>query len=174
MKRPLALLTGCLTRWGSQVAAIIRLLEFKSAMMIVLFRSKQDILDTIDRKHARDTAAQILKDAQSDFMWAGLEHMVQNLLPLRVSVRVLESDSARLDQVIWQFGKLAALYKGIDHMLVSLENRWAKMDQKLSLVAYALHPARQRKTRWSLHTTSTLPPTPQTCTSASLRQARKT
>lgn len=143
MKCPLALLTGCLTRWGSQVAAIIRLLE--SAMMIVLFRSKQDILDTIDGKVARDTAAQILKDAQSDFMWAGLEHMVQNLLPLRVTVRVLESDSARLDQVIWQFGKLAALYKGIDHMLVSLEKRWAKMDQKLFLVAYALHPARQRK-----------------------------
>lgn len=68
-----------------------------------------------------------------------------NLLPLSIAVRVLESDSARLDQVLQQYAHLAAHYNHVPHMMNSLEKRWAKMDQKLFLVAFVLHPARHFK-----------------------------
>ncbi|KAL3159071.1 hypothetical protein ABBQ32_011069 [Trebouxia sp. C0010 RCD-2024] len=41
MAVPLALLTGCLTRWGSQVAALIRLCQFKQAMKVALIKHKK-------------------------------------------------------------------------------------------------------------------------------------
>lgn len=145
MSRPLALLTGCKTRWGSQVAAIMRLLQFRAAMQVLLLRRKQDILNTIKDREPRARAEQILTSAESRFFWIELENLVQNLLPLRISVRTLEADAARLDQVLWQFAKLAAHYRGIDHMMASLEKRWAKMEQKLFLVAFVLHPGRQTK-----------------------------
>ena len=68
---------------------------------------------------------------------------------------------SKVDQVLWQFGKLVALYKGVDHMVVNLERWWAKMEQKLFLVAYAL----VANAAWSMHTASTLPATLQTCMS---------
>ena len=67
------------------------------------------------------------------------------MLCIRIAIRVLESDSARLDQVLEQFAKLAAHYLGVEYMEASLEKRWAKMDQKLFLVAYVLHPHRRLK-----------------------------
>ena len=94
MEHPLALLTGCLTRWGSQVAAIIRLLQFKEAMLVVLLRKKQAILDTIARREQRDKAEVLLSAAQKDDFWSSLAHLAQNLLPIRIALRVLESDSA--------------------------------------------------------------------------------
>ena len=142
MDTPIALLTGCLTRWGSQVAAIIRLLQFKTAMGVVLFRRKDEILDTLAKKDQRQKADAILSVAQRDSFWSALAHLVQNLLPVRIALRVLESDSARLDTVLEQFGHMAHHFSYSQHMMVSLEKRWAKMDQKLFLVAYVLHPAR--------------------------------
>lgn len=143
MDRPLALLTGCLTRWGSQVAALIRLLQFKDAMRVVLLRKKALILGGIKNRQSRDTAIRVLGYAESDGFWTDVTHMVQNLLPLRIALRTVESDSARLDQVMEQYGNLAHHYSGTDHMMQTIEYRWAKMDQKLFLLAYVLHPARQ-------------------------------
>ena len=81
----------------------------------------------------------------ADHFWHGLQQMVQNLLPVRVALRSVESDSARLDQVTEQFGNLANHFSYSASMTAALEKRWAKMDQKLFLLAYALHPARQLK-----------------------------
>ena len=66
MDNPLALLTGCQTRWGSQVAAIIRLLQFRKAMEVVLVRRKDEILDTIAKRDQREKANAILSIAQQD------------------------------------------------------------------------------------------------------------
>lgn len=83
MDRPLALLTGCLTRWGSQVAAIIRLLQFKQAMQILLLRKKGDIMDMLDKKAAKDRAELVLSVVEDRWFWTELETLVQNLLPIR-------------------------------------------------------------------------------------------
>lgn len=80
------------------------------------------------------------------------QQLVQNLLPVRVALKSLESDSARLDQVTEQFGNLANHFSYSAAMTAALEKHWAKMDQKLFLLAYALHPARQLK-----HINSQLP-----------------
>lgn len=72
MDHPMALLTGCLTRWGSQVAAIIRLLQFKQAMQVVLVRRKQEILDTIakkDRVRRQQQFFQWLRQTSSGVPW---------------------------------------------------------------------------------------------------------
>ncbi|KAL3138976.1 hypothetical protein ABBQ32_005784 [Trebouxia sp. C0010 RCD-2024] len=66
----LALLTGCLTRWGSQVAALIRLLQFKEAMQVVLVRRKQEILDMLAKKEQRTRASDLFHLAQSDYFWS--------------------------------------------------------------------------------------------------------
>lgn len=63
LTRPLAVLTGCRTRWGSQIAAIIRLLQFRAAMQVVLIKGKQEIVNTLDKKGSRDTASEILTAA---------------------------------------------------------------------------------------------------------------
>ena len=145
MLKPMALLTGCLTSWGSQVAALMRLCQFETAMRVVLMRRKHLILEAIKDKDSRARADLILSRAQTDGFWTEVKHMIQNLLPLRISLRKLESDSARLDQVLEEFGLLANHFSGVDHMMDSLEKRWTKMDQKLFLIAYVLHPARQLK-----------------------------
>lgn len=145
MPMPLALLTGCLTRWGSQVAALIRLCQFKQAMKVALIKYKDKILANIKDREPRERAKILLEHAQSDFFWIDVETLIQNLLPLRISLKTLESDTARLDQVMEQYGNLANHFSGLGHMMASLEYRWAKADQKLFLVAYALHPARQLK-----------------------------
>ncbi|KAL3145928.1 hypothetical protein ABBQ38_015291 [Trebouxia sp. C0009 RCD-2024] len=54
---------GCRTRWGSQIAAIIRLLQFRAAMQVVLIKGKQEIVNTLDKKGSRDTASEILTAA---------------------------------------------------------------------------------------------------------------
>ena len=108
MDHSLALLTGCLTRWGSQVAAIIRLLQFKQSMQVVLVRRKQEILNTLAKKDQRDRAAAILSVAQKDEFWSSLAHLVQNLLPVRIALRVLESDNSQIGlsaRTVWQNGK---------------------------------------------------------------------
>ena len=128
-----------------QTRSIIRLLQFRKAMRVVLLKSKDEILKTIAKKEQRDKAAQILAAAETDHFWNGLQRLVQNLLPVRVALRSLESDSARLDQVTEQFGILANHFNYSAAMTAALEKRWAKMDQKLFLLAYALHPARQLK-----------------------------
>lgn len=143
MENPLALLTGCLTRWGSQVAAIIRLLQFKKAMRVVLLKKKDEILDTIAKKDQRQKAEQLLSVAETDAFWHGLQLMVSDMLPIRVALRHLESDSARMDQVLEQFGSLANHFSYSKSMTEAVEMRWSKMDQRLFLLAYALHPARQ-------------------------------
>ncbi|KAL3158881.1 hypothetical protein ABBQ32_14142 [Trebouxia sp. C0010 RCD-2024] len=142
MDHPLALLTGCLTRWGSQVAALIRLLQFKEAMQVVLGRRKQEILDMLAKKEQRTRASDLFHLAQSDYFWLQLADMIQKLLPVRIAVRVLEADSARLDDVLEQFGRLANHFSYSTLMTHSLEKRWFKMDHKLFLLAYVLHPAR--------------------------------
>lgn len=109
MTRPLALLIGWKTRWGSQVAAIIRLLQLRVAMQVVLIKRKHEVLNTLDKKDARDRASEILTVAQQSHFWSDLETMVQNLLPPRISVKNLEADSARLDQVLWEFAKLVPI-----------------------------------------------------------------
>ena len=124
------------------MAAIIRLLQFRQAMQVVLLRRKDEILDMIKDNKSKDRADTVLSAAQPDHFWTELIHMVQTLLPLRIAVRVLESDTARLDQVLEQYGHLLNHFSGTDHMLISLEKRWAKMEQKLFLLAYVLHPAR--------------------------------
>lgn len=60
-------------------------------------KKKQAILDTIARREHRDKAEVLLSAAQKDDFWSSLAHIVQNLLPIRIALRVLESDSARLD-----------------------------------------------------------------------------
>lgn len=143
MENPLSLLTGCLTRWDSQIAAIIRLLQFKKAMRGVLLRRKDEILATIAKKAQRDKASELLSVAETDLFWHGLQQMVQNMLPIRVALRSVESDSARLDQVLEQYGSLANHFSYSESMTAALEKRWSKMDQGLFLLAYTLHPARQ-------------------------------
>jgi len=143
MENPLSLLTGCLTRWDSQIAAIIRLLQFNKAMRVVLLRRKNEILATIAKKDQRDKASELLSVAETDLFWHGLQQMVQNILPIRVALRSVEADSARLDQVLEQYGSLANHFSYSESMTAALEKRWSKMDQGLFLLAYTLHPARQ-------------------------------
>ncbi|KAL3137305.1 hypothetical protein ABBQ32_006845 [Trebouxia sp. C0010 RCD-2024] len=61
---------------SSQVAAIIRLLQFKTAMGVVLVRRKDGILDTLAKKDHRDKADAILSVAQRDSFWSALAHLV--------------------------------------------------------------------------------------------------
>ncbi|KAL3163148.1 hypothetical protein ABBQ32_009558 [Trebouxia sp. C0010 RCD-2024] len=42
-----------------------------------------------------------------------------------------------------QYGNLATHFTDLPHMMDNLEYWWAEADQKLFLVAYALHPARR-------------------------------
>lgn len=63
MLKPLALLTGCLTRWGSQVVALMRLCQFETAMRVVLMRRKLLILEAIKDKDSRARADLILSRA---------------------------------------------------------------------------------------------------------------
>ena len=139
MEHPLALLTGCPTRWDSQVAAIIRLLQFKKAMRVILLKKNEDILATIGKKDQQEKAEQLLSVAETDTFWHGLQLMVADMLP----IKHLESDSARLDQVLEQFGSLANHFSYSKSITEAVEVRWSKINQRLFLLAYALHPARQ-------------------------------
>ena len=130
---------------GSQVAAIIRLLQFKEAMQVVMLKKMPDILDTTAKKDQRDKAEVLLGKAQQHSFWSSLSHIVTTLLPVRIALRVLESDSARIDSVLEQFGNMANHFSHHDTMMDSLQKRWMKMDQQLFLLAYFLHPARQLK-----------------------------
>jgi len=113
------------------------------AMRVVLLRRKDEILATIAKKAQRDKASELLSVAETDLFWHGLQQMVQNMLPIRVALRSVESDSARLDQVLEQYGSLANHFSYSESMTAALEKRWSKMDQGLFLLAYTLHPARQ-------------------------------
>ena len=145
----LALLTGCQTRWGSQIAAIIRVAAGQVSNAHLAFSEGSSTSWTPDSQRLSQIHVEWPKAP-------GAESAAFQSEPQGAGVRF-----SKVDQVLWQFGKLVALYKGIGHMVVSLERWWAKMEQKLFLVAYAL----VANAAWSMHTASTLPATLQTCMS---------
>ncbi|KAL0019336.1 hypothetical protein WJX77_007279 [Trebouxia sp. C0004] len=111
MEHPLSLLTGCLTRWGSQVAAIIRLLQFRKAMRVVLFKSKDGILKTIAKKEQRDKAAQILATAKTDHFWNGLQQLLMaqsapQLSKLAIYLFQIAVNSAAVESLFSAFGNI--------------------------------------------------------------------
>ncbi|KAL3141785.1 hypothetical protein ABBQ32_004459 [Trebouxia sp. C0010 RCD-2024] len=93
-------------------------------MQVVLIKRKHEVLNTLDKKDARDRASEILTVAQQSHFWSDLETMVQNLLPPRISVKNLEADSARLDQRFFQPADNAEL----DQTFQQMANYIAKTD----------------------------------------------
>ncbi|KAH6873587.1 hypothetical protein BKA70DRAFT_1129969, partial [Coprinopsis sp. MPI-PUGE-AT-0042] len=79
-----------------------------------------------------------------------------HLQPLAIAINVLQSTSCRLDTVIVTFGFLVMQYKhmidplvnhdyehdlaGCQHIVASLEKRWAKADQGVFIAALILNP----------------------------------
>ena len=104
---------------------------FKKAMRVVLLKTKDEIIGTFTKKDQRNKASELLSVAETDGFWNGLQLMVQNLLPIKVALRSVESNSARLDQVQEQYGSLANHFSYSECMTTPLEKRWSKMDQRL-------------------------------------------
>lgn len=86
-----------------------------------------EIIATLANRDQRDKAEELFSVVETDVFWYDLQHMVPNMLPIRVALRTLEADSARLDQVLDQFGRLANHFSYSAPMTAALETRCLKM-----------------------------------------------
>ena len=123
----------------------------------------------------RGKCGRMLDAIQDPAFWAGVEAVVGHLTPvkvagtvcvwlplksvvvtgneqrrvLQVAIRILEADSATLDQVLVVFGHLTKHFQHLPDgcvghlMLTALEKRWAACDQEVCVLACLLNPARR-------------------------------
>jgi len=78
--------------------------------------------------------------------WESLEKLEQFLIPYCKTLNILQTDRARLHEVLHCFAYLYQFWQGSDNdmseeILTRLENRWKCWEQPLLILSWLLHPA---------------------------------
>lgn len=90
-----------------QVTAAMRLLEVENVLSSLALHSKDELLATVGAApEAKLKAQAVIRLVRGGDLFDQLRSMIKHLLPIKVALRLMERNTARLDVVISCYGKL--------------------------------------------------------------------
>ena len=85
----------------------MRLLEVEGVLTSLVMHQKDEFLATVGQAvEAKLKANRIIRKIKNGLFWEDLRGMVVDLLPIKIALRMMERDTARLDIVTTCYGKL--------------------------------------------------------------------
>nr|CAG8612558.1 9116_t:CDS:2 [Entrophospora candida] len=146
-----ALLLPCATRWNSHYHCYSSLLRTKFALKMLVSKYapieyEADDNYTGNDENDRKMPLEICRIVDDEDWWRDIKKLEKLLLPFCGALNKLQTDNARLHDVLHCFAYFYKMWKEYPDqnlgagMIIRLEKRWQIWEQPLLLLSFILHP----------------------------------